>query len=58
MAESHMAKGKSVGVLGGAIEHTEFAKFEEVYSILDTVCTKCMKLLGHIFLHTKNKFAM
>ena len=31
MAESHTAKGKSVGVLGGAIEHTEVAKFEEVY---------------------------
>ena len=32
MAESHTAKGKSVGVLGGAIEHTEVAKFEEVYN--------------------------
>ena len=31
MAESHTAKGKLVGVLGGAIEHTEVAKFEEVY---------------------------
>ena len=32
MAESHTAKGKSVAILGGAIEHTEVAKFEEVYN--------------------------
>ena len=31
MAESHTAKGKSIGNIGGAIEHTEVTKFEEAY---------------------------
>ena len=31
MAESHATKGKSIGCIGGAIELTEVAKFEEVY---------------------------